>query len=431
VVERDLQAFRWTLECLTEDEELEPFIAGIPSFLAADNLTDADEIVKNLLHEDDLALGARILGLLKSCGRLGPQQSEWHATVSMAAICTLTCMDLNQTDGEVTGKIPWFNYLLAVEEYTQNKSRNVASCARLTSLLLIPKLLRIMDNAGYGKDWGQVATVIFMLKRRRQELECDEFSGIPSLQDARLAAVVALLVGLLESPPLPMLLTPGSFSIARSLTPGLNCYHRDRNLQQEFVQIIGDIVDELKLPRHESRLNWDVVNELLPLLGTLNDPDAITEAMKVLKQTEALSGAWSARRNLAARRNTLATSPKTQLEKSVDTQDVDRARADSTNTSGLRESKIFSVIPLLERKVPSCDGLDEREITETSYGLPNTENLKSAASEGSLKAADKGKSKTLNGVGGLDSERLAYMLSFAENAKPAEEALNAAEKGES
>jgi hypothetical protein len=60
--QRDADALRWTMESLTEDSELEPFIEGVPAFLAAFESNSSTSI--SGLTED---LMLRITVLLKSC----------------------------------------------------------------------------------------------------------------------------------------------------------------------------------------------------------------------------------------------------------------------------------------------------------------------------------------------------------------------------
>lgn len=60
--QRDADALRWTMESLTEDSEIEPFIEGVPAFLATFETNSSASI--NGLTED---LMLRITVLLKSC----------------------------------------------------------------------------------------------------------------------------------------------------------------------------------------------------------------------------------------------------------------------------------------------------------------------------------------------------------------------------
>lgn len=77
---RDFDALRWTLECLSEDSELEPFVEAIPSFLQQNKGLDGAVLITELLHDGKAQLGLRIVNLLESRGA--------SVALSRATVCT-------------------------------------------------------------------------------------------------------------------------------------------------------------------------------------------------------------------------------------------------------------------------------------------------------------------------------------------------------
>ncbi|KIM89799.1 hypothetical protein PILCRDRAFT_196586 [Piloderma croceum F 1598] len=49
---RDEKALCWTLEALTDNDELEPFVSGIPGFIASDNAGNNYKIMRHFQEDD-------------------------------------------------------------------------------------------------------------------------------------------------------------------------------------------------------------------------------------------------------------------------------------------------------------------------------------------------------------------------------------------
>ena len=70
--QRDLSAIKWTLESLTDNTELEPFIEGIHGFTVSRDIpqSDAIAILIEIFSDDEFDLGLRIDRLLISCDQI-------------------------------------------------------------------------------------------------------------------------------------------------------------------------------------------------------------------------------------------------------------------------------------------------------------------------------------------------------------------------
>ncbi|KAJ7100449.1 hypothetical protein C8R44DRAFT_352562 [Mycena epipterygia] len=67
--ERDARAILWTVQSLTDDNELEPFVIALPDLIwgPTGRRTAHDDMIKLLLDTRELRLVSRIEGLLRSC----------------------------------------------------------------------------------------------------------------------------------------------------------------------------------------------------------------------------------------------------------------------------------------------------------------------------------------------------------------------------
>ncbi|KAJ7216966.1 hypothetical protein B0H12DRAFT_1078841 [Mycena haematopus] len=67
--ERDKRALAWTMKSLADDEELEPFVEGIPDMISGPDgrRRKYDNLIRGLLRDPQVLLGSRIQHLLLSC----------------------------------------------------------------------------------------------------------------------------------------------------------------------------------------------------------------------------------------------------------------------------------------------------------------------------------------------------------------------------
>lgn len=133
-VAEDLSALRWTVESLTDDDELEPFLEGMPGFLASAEVTDAAFVLRELLYS---GLGLRITHLMRTCLKqdlLAPDRRIQRATTCMNAIRAVTVA----TSGTPWSWVMCFGPRAAVALHTlQNDSSHaIASQAVCTSAII-------------------------------------------------------------------------------------------------------------------------------------------------------------------------------------------------------------------------------------------------------------------------------------------------------
>ncbi|KAJ7478628.1 hypothetical protein B0H11DRAFT_2028071 [Mycena galericulata] len=95
--ERDRRALCWTVKSLTDDTELEPFLAGIPDALWGSNRRNYrhDHLITALLDDPEVRLGDRIVDLMRrsDSGLLPPEVAFRHKVSCLKAlwsICTLS-----------------------------------------------------------------------------------------------------------------------------------------------------------------------------------------------------------------------------------------------------------------------------------------------------------------------------------------------------
>ncbi|KAJ7132482.1 hypothetical protein C8R44DRAFT_871431 [Mycena epipterygia] len=82
--ERDARAIVWTVQSLTDDNKLEPFVEALPDLIwgPSGRRTGHDDMIKLLLDTRDLRLVSRIEGLLRSCDTgLLPPDREAHRRI--------------------------------------------------------------------------------------------------------------------------------------------------------------------------------------------------------------------------------------------------------------------------------------------------------------------------------------------------------------
>ncbi|KAJ7677732.1 hypothetical protein DFH06DRAFT_559448, partial [Mycena polygramma] len=115
-VARDRKALIWTVKSLSDELELEPFVQGIPSILwgpdhKEQRLSYADHF-RQLVFHPDVALYARIKGLLDSChtGMLSAKATNHRQTVCFKALWAITSLFIPP----VAGPTPPLSELLCI-----------------------------------------------------------------------------------------------------------------------------------------------------------------------------------------------------------------------------------------------------------------------------------------------------------------------------
>jgi hypothetical protein len=148
---RDRDALRWTVESLTSNRKLEPFLEGIPGFLVSKDIGHADaiDILWNLLGDKTVALGQRIGLLLSSCNEvLEPIPRQRRALACITAIWSLTLSALLPTRVWHSGFEP--STLDGLERLLADSERITADWARSTLAVVLCRVLQDMWTSSAG-----------------------------------------------------------------------------------------------------------------------------------------------------------------------------------------------------------------------------------------------------------------------------------------
>ena len=147
--ERDTRALRWTLESLTDEVELEPFIEGIPGFLVSKSAMNSlgATAITHLLDDRAVGLADRINSLLKTCENsraLVPYSRQRRAVSCLNTIWSLTTQSF-LIDAGISGD--WDSWCKQnpshiVRNFLHDADPVVANHAYYAMLVLILQLLR-------------------------------------------------------------------------------------------------------------------------------------------------------------------------------------------------------------------------------------------------------------------------------------------------
>jgi hypothetical protein len=153
--ERDRNAMHWTMSCLTEDSQLEPFIEGIPGFLLSRGPRNERnrDIMLNLMRHSDIRLGVRIFNLLLTCYRgrlLGEISYEKRAMACLNAIWSLTDILLTLAPDAYWTKDFDVRTAWMIERVSSDHLRTIVHFAKCTRAVVAGKLLRDMEHCCEG-----------------------------------------------------------------------------------------------------------------------------------------------------------------------------------------------------------------------------------------------------------------------------------------
>ena len=322
---RAADALQWTIECLTDDDEFEPFVAGICGLLASDGYADGFKIACQVYSFE---LDNRILGFLISSARLPPAREERRVFVTLSALWSLTSASLErdalllecQIPLEQGESCPWSCrqefWLRFICDYIHHDNLQVARMARYLVVLLCfgwyryvlkkpednrVKLHRHLENVREAEGYTipGVRSLGLLLEGLRDR---DSFSI-----NIRLASFIMLLAVQLDDPPFPDYALQGhSNGIVSTLTLDLSCAGCHPSLQQWLVQTMGAALHELELERPDRRPGWRMLEELIPLLETIDNVTALEHILELIedpdKQQEANSCAFYAGARVASRK---------------------------------------------------------------------------------------------------------------------------------
>lgn len=318
LLQSDSEALRWTLELLTDNEEFEPFVAGIPSFLGASDITDSYEIMQSLLiDEKETSLGHRIITLFESCDYPG---LVLPARERRAVACIYTLWSLASASLERQEENKDFWYFLyqkrkfeesvstpfsLLRKFKEDKSVAIGGRARLALILSIAMVVRDYASIEAEQDHNSDINHLGGIARQKgeeirdskreaidalEDLVADDVRGHPqysdgwqfSLQESHYLALSLLLEGLPTSP-FPHLVLPNSEGSIIGYLSRNDQFTNIRNvspfIQRRLLRAIHFTASQIHL---NNKLSWDVVTELFDLLASINDPVAAQQAIEVL-----------------------------------------------------------------------------------------------------------------------------------------------------
>ncbi|THH10715.1 hypothetical protein EW146_g8286 [Bondarzewia mesenterica] len=100
--ERDLEALSWILDSLTEDDELEAFVEGIPGFLSSGRVVDGMSIMHALMKHGHL--GDKIVKLLESCASSAVDFVAPRRARALTCLTTISALSRELTSDEDSHK---------------------------------------------------------------------------------------------------------------------------------------------------------------------------------------------------------------------------------------------------------------------------------------------------------------------------------------
>jgi hypothetical protein len=89
--QRDREALLWTMESLTDNIELEPFVEGIPAFLL-DGSYQVASLMRELMFNEDVALMGRIVKLLLTCKEPGAMTEDRRLKRAVACLNAIAAL---------------------------------------------------------------------------------------------------------------------------------------------------------------------------------------------------------------------------------------------------------------------------------------------------------------------------------------------------
>jgi hypothetical protein len=146
--QRDCESLRWTLESLTEEDEFQPFVEGIPGFLRSKSEIGSNGVVVMcmLLKNPAVGLGNRIKMLLKTCDEphtISPNPRRLRAMACLNAIWSLMVYSFNVDPSFGADWHMWCHGDLVdlVKKFRTDKDSAISNSAFNTTTTLVHRLL--------------------------------------------------------------------------------------------------------------------------------------------------------------------------------------------------------------------------------------------------------------------------------------------------
>lgn len=298
---RDLSALRWTLENLTDNAELQPFVEGIAGFMVSPDIPPhiVLPMVADFFQDDNWALISRIQQLLSSCDKI---LESSHRQRRLIACLTSTWMLgyvlIHQHDGSFRTFRYRIEALIRQIAAVPELADTAGHWARCAGALLIRVIIR--HDVVPGDD------LILSIISRTPSLEFyisdvstrlgtrshtdDRPVGSYNLDEAHLLAFSSLLAALSESPNDPMGIARHPKERKFDCCWALSYGHRRVNMALVRPKIQSAFVAAVRLALNTQ--GTSISETLDPNPITLGDPTSIKYAVAILNAYNSSDGAW-------------------------------------------------------------------------------------------------------------------------------------------
>jgi len=314
--EWDEKALRWTIQSLTEDSDLEPFVEGIPAFLLSEEGNGMRTMTK-LMLDVDIRLGRRIIHLLMTCAG-GSTLDSLPRQRRVLACCT-AMWSLAEGLPSLGSQQQTRSFFTVLTELSRDPLGMVADYAHCTVVAVPCIMLRNMENFSdsYLRQYSWEPSDPFreeFLKVVEHFSEVAEtpskilwsslfqtMSKLPSsycpigesiqpphghewhkqLRKARFLALIDFVVALTRASSI----SKKTLHFFPRITELLEPREQDSQSQSLFVDVVGDAIAIVprsdtngSVEKHDGgpKLSESMILLLRPLLGELSDATAIT-----------------------------------------------------------------------------------------------------------------------------------------------------------
>lgn len=137
--QRDQEALFWTMESLTDNIELEPFVEGIPAFVSDSGCKTAS-MIKKLMINKDIALMDRVVRLLMTCKELGVLIEDRRRKRAMTCFSAITAL------ATISNTLRWTTYAIDEDLVRKLKSFETDKIIGLYAKAVINTIAKRMQS---------------------------------------------------------------------------------------------------------------------------------------------------------------------------------------------------------------------------------------------------------------------------------------------
>jgi len=298
---RDLTAIQWTLESLTDNTELEPFVEGIQGFTVSEDIlqTDAATILIEIYNDREFDLGSRIDRLLGTCDQiLEPSLRQKRRVACLSAIWTFTSLSVTHKNLHI---FPDYGLILRDERQpvwlrSPTIEAHWARCVgTLLSCILLAEDHQPQINASNARWSGLLAFLsnIPPLNSLSLQLRADVYRL--NLSEYRILALIGFLFATVESPFDPIALSQHPhINSDPFFRPLLNVVTHQLTMASVRPQIQSALAGAVSRTLKHSYA-WHPYHHFFdaldPLIDGLDDPAAIQATVDALEDYK-LTNQW-------------------------------------------------------------------------------------------------------------------------------------------